>query len=143
MVNFLELLSLRLRLPPSPLHAQACHSRHRPEPCCAAALQQAAPADSALWPCSAAAALCCSSVAMQTGSPTILCWPRSRSEHYTEQYQAALRYLWHFARHKTTQNITITAFLVTCDSHKEHRKPGRRHMIVERRCSKVGFKNGF
>ena len=76
-------------------------------------------------PCSAAAAaaLCCTPVAMQTDSPTILCWPRSRSKHYTEQYQATLRYLWHFARHKTTQNITISVFLVTCDSHRERRKP--------------------
>ena len=71
-------------------------------------------------PCSAAAALCCTSVAMQTGSPTVLCWPRSRSKHYTEQYQATLNYLWHFARHKTTKNIVINAFLVTCESHREH-----------------------
>ena len=93
-------------------------------------------------PCSAAAALCCSSVAMQTGSPTILCWPRSRSKHCTEQDQTTIKYLWHFARHKTTKNIVINAFLVTCDSHREHQKPGCRHMIVERRCSKTGFKNG-
>ena len=55
LVNSLELLNLRLRLPPSPLHAQARYSRHRPKPCCAAALQQAAPADTALWPSSPAA----------------------------------------------------------------------------------------
>ena len=114
--------------------------------CCAALrLNHLAPAlqgccAAGLLVCRGAGLLCYSSVAMQTGSPTILCWPRSRSKHYTEQYQATLKYLWHFARHKTTKNILITVFLVACDSHREHRKTGWRHMIVERRCSKLGFK---
>ena len=118
-----------------------------------------APQALALLRCSLAASSPCrySPVALQRSSHTVLqfCCNASRQPnnpvlaqvtirtlHRTTPSNSQVQHRWHFARHKTTRNILISVFLVACDSRREHRKPGWRHMSVERRCSKIGFKNG-
>ena len=114
-------------------HVQALLSRSLPasSPCRYSTVAQQA--------CSRTVLQFCCNADRQPNNP-VLAQVAIRTLHRTTPSNSQVQHRWHFARHKTTRNILISVFLVACDSRREHRKPGWRHMIVERRCSKLGFK---